>query len=200
MAEKQPLTNGSSYGATTKPATPTNGQAHSMDLLRTSSSKNPINTSSNVLLLYRMNELQAAIGSIQVGRLDGFLAKRKENYDILTEKLAGVDEIHQFESSNGVYQSSYYCKSIVLQGGVEKKRMEVIQALAAKGVGTSIYYPRPVPELTYYREKYGDAEGLFPEAAKIAYHSIALPVGPHLQPGDAEYAAEKVIETIKDVS
>ena len=149
---------------------------------------------------YRMNELQAAIGSIQVGRLDGFLAKRKENHDILTEKLAGVDEIHQFESSNGVFQSSYYCKSIVLQGGVEKKRVEVIQALAAKGVGTSIYYPRPVPELTYYREKYGDAEGLFPEAAKIAYHSIALPVGPHLQPGDAEYAAEKVIETIKDVS
>ena len=32
MAEKQPLTNGS-YGATTKPATPTG--AHSMDLLRT---------------------------------------------------------------------------------------------------------------------------------------------------------------------
>jgi dTDP-4-amino-4,6-dideoxygalactose transaminase len=146
-----------------------------------------------------MNELQAAIGSIQVDRLGGFLEKRKENYEIISGKLDEIKQIHQFESSNGNFQSSYYCKSIVLQGGLEKKRTEVIGAMTARGVGTSIYYPRPVPELTYYREKYGSSVDEFPEAAKIANHSVALPVGPHLRSGDAEYVADAVIEVIKEL-
>ena len=127
------------------------------------------------------------------------MEKRKENYEIISSKLDGINQIHQFKSSNGDFQSSYYCKGIVLQGGLEKKRVEMIEALAARGVGTSIYYPRPVPELTYYREKYGSAAGEFPVAAKIAHHSIALPVGPHLQPGDAEYVADAVIEGVKEL-
>ena len=80
MAEKQPLTNGS-YGATTKPATPTG--AHSMDLLRTSSSKNPINTSSNVLLLYRMNELQH-LGRVNFGLAVGTLLYLATNVVLFT--------------------------------------------------------------------------------------------------------------------
>ena len=81
MAEKQPLTNGSSYGATTKPSTPTG--AHSMDLLRTSSSKNPINTSSNVLLLYRMNELQH-LGRVNFGLAVGTLLYLATNVVLFT--------------------------------------------------------------------------------------------------------------------
>ena len=85
MAEKQPLTNGS-YGATmspngTKPPTPTG--AHSMDLLRTSSSKNPINTSSNVLLLYRMNELQH-LGRVNFGLAVGTLLYLATNVVLFT--------------------------------------------------------------------------------------------------------------------
>jgi dTDP-4-amino-4,6-dideoxygalactose transaminase len=82
-----------------------------------------------------------------------------------------------------------------LQNGVENKRLEIINELANRGVGTSIYYPRPVPELTYYAQKYNIPSGSFPEAAKIAYHSIALPVGPHLNEGDAEY----IVKSVKDV-
>ena len=81
MAEKQPLTNGASYGATTKPPTPTG--AHSMDLLRTSSSKNPINTSSNVLLLYRMNELQH-LGRVNFGLAVGTLLYLATNVVLFT--------------------------------------------------------------------------------------------------------------------
>ena len=84
MAEKQPLTNGSygtttPNGATTKPAT----TAHSMDLLRTSSSKNPINTSSNVLLLYRMNELQH-LGRVNFGLAVGTLLYLATNVVLFT--------------------------------------------------------------------------------------------------------------------
>ena len=149
---------------------------------------------------YRMNEVQAAIGSLQVGRLDSFLEVRRANHAAITERLADCERLDQFETTNGDFVSSYYCHSIVLKDGLETQRVEFIEALKAKGVGTSIYYPRPVPDLTYYSEKYGYQRGEYPQAARIAYHSIALPVGPHLQPGDAEYIAESVIKTIEEFS
>ena len=145
---------------------------------------------------YRMNELQAAIGICQVDRLNSFLEARKINHDIISAGLAEVNELHQFSSTGGEFQSSYYCNSVVLQNGVADKRLEIINELANRGVGTSIYYPRPVPELTYYAQKYNIPSGSFPEAAKIAYHSIALPVGPHLNEGDAEYIANEFKEVL----
>ena len=149
---------------------------------------------------YRMNEVQAAIGSLQVGRLDSFLEARRVNHTAITERLADCERLDQFETTNGDFVSSCYCHSIVLKDGLETQRVAFIEALKAKGVGTSIYYPRPVPDLTYYKEKYGYQGGEYPQAARIAYHSIALPVGPHLQPGDAEYIAESVLKTIEEFS
>jgi dTDP-4-amino-4,6-dideoxygalactose transaminase len=149
---------------------------------------------------YRMNEVQAAIGSRQVERLDSFLEARRANHSAITERLADCERLDQFETTNGDFVSSCYCHSIVLKDGLETQRVEFIESLKAKGVGTSIYYPRPVPDLTYYKEKYGYQSGDYPQASRIAYHSIALPVGPHLQAGDAEHIAESVIKTIEEFS
>jgi dTDP-4-amino-4,6-dideoxygalactose transaminase len=146
---------------------------------------------------YRMNELQAAVGVHQVRRLDSFLAARKENYETMADLLRELPEIALLQSTHGDFVSSYYCQSIVLQGPLAAKRFEFVEAMTAAGVGTSIYYPRPVPEFTYYRQKYGSAAGEFPNAANIANASVALPVGPHLKPGDAAYIAKTVKETIQ---
>jgi len=47
--------------------------------------------------------------------------------------------------------------------------------------------------MTYYQKKYGYGEDSFRNAARISHTSIALPVGPHLDPTDMEY----IIATIK---
>ena len=142
---------------------------------------------------YRMNEIQAAIGIEQLKRMDIFLEKREINYRALEKGLNEIDEIILFESTNGEFKSSYYCLSAVLLGPLRGKRFEIVQYLKERGVGTSVYYPRPVPHLTYYKEKYGYEKESYPNASAISYGSIALPVGPHLGFEDMEY----IIETIK---
>ncbi len=70
-------------------------------------------------------------------------------------------------------------------------------ALGEAGVGTSLYYPQPVPRMQYYREKYGYDAAAYPNAEAISDGSIALPVGPHLEDGDAAYigaATRRAIE------
>lgn len=148
---------------------------------------------------YRLNEIQAAIGIEQLKRVNAFLKKRKSNYAILQDKLSGIDEIKLFKSSHGDYQSSYYCFSVLLSERLAKKRLEIIYYLKERGVGTSIYYPRPVPHFTYYKQKYGYPENTFPVASRISKNSIAFPVGPHLNSADMVYIVKELKNAIKKV-
>ena len=72
--------------------------------------------------------------------------------------------------------------------------------LNAAGVGTSVYYPHPIPRLVYYREKYGEDLARFPNAARISDQSIALPVGPHLGVDDMNYIAHELTTIVRDLT
>ena len=148
---------------------------------------------------YRMNEIQAALGIEQVKRMNEFLKQRKLNYERLYDGLKEIDEIFLFQSSHGDYQSSYYCLSMLLNESLVKKRFEIVDYLKGHGVGTSVYYPHPVPHLTYYNEKYGYSEETYPVAAMISNSSIALPVGPHLNIEDMDYIIASISKAIKEV-
>jgi len=148
---------------------------------------------------YRMNEIQAVLGIEQVKRMNGFLKQRKLNYERLYEGLKEIDEITLFQSSHGDYQSSYYCLSMLLDDSLVKKRFEIVDYLKGHGVGTSVYYPHPVPHLTYYKEKYDYGEETYPVAAMISNGSIALPVGPHLGIEDMDYIVQTVKQSIHEI-
>jgi dTDP-4-amino-4,6-dideoxygalactose transaminase len=113
--------------------------------------------------------------------------------------LREIDEISLLESSNGIYQSSYYCLSILLGKRLADSRFELVSKLNKAGVGTSVYYPKAVPDLTYYRDKYGFKPGRFPNASWISDASIALPVGAHLNEDDMVYIADTVRSAISEL-
>jgi len=129
---------------------------------------------------YRMNEIEAALGLAQIKRMDGFLAARERNWRSLSARLAGIPGVTLFEDAAGRFVGSRYCLSVILSAELAAHRPEIIAAMKAQEIGTSIYYPRPVPAMTYYREKYRLDPAAFPVAELISTRSIALPVGPHL--------------------
>jgi dTDP-4-amino-4,6-dideoxygalactose transaminase len=147
-------------------------------------------------LNYRMSDINAALGRTQLGRIEEILERRGRNFAILKESLDGVDDLVTLDSPSSDFVNSHYCLSIVLRGKLGEKRNAIIAQLRAFGIGTSIYYPQPVPRMTFYRQKYGYDPGAFPNATAISDHGIALPVGPHLEPDDMEYIAETLIELV----
>ncbi|NDV27160.1 DegT/DnrJ/EryC1/StrS aminotransferase family protein [Desulfovibrio sp. JC010] len=148
---------------------------------------------------YRMNEMQAAIGIEQMKRIDGFLEKRKANYDTLYAGLENIDGVTLFEKPGADFENSHYCLSIILDEKMRADRSKLVKAINDKGVGTSVYYPSPVPYFTYYKEKYPVTGDEYPVASAISYGSIALPVGPHLGAEDMEYVAEMVKKSVGEV-
>lgn len=150
-------------------------------------------------LNYRLNELGAALGIEQMKRADGFLKKRKDNHAALTDGLKTIDEIELLQSSHDGYQSSYFCQTMLLKEPLHAKRFEIVNYLKEHGVGTSIYYPIPLPHLTYYKNKYGYNDADFPVAARISGSSIALPVGPHVSGEDIDYMVSTIKNAIAEV-
>ncbi len=149
-------------------------------------------------LNYRMSELQAAIGRVQLTYLPEILSRRKANFTRLQEHiLDAYPDLIILDSDSPDAVNSYYCLTVILDAQNAARRLEIISRLNAQGIGTSIYYPAPVPAMTYYREKYGYTEGDFPHASRISYDSIALPVGPHLDIDDVDYIGRCLREALK---
>ncbi len=141
-------------------------------------------------LNYRMSEMQAALGRGQLRRLGENLERRQANFARLRENLADLEGIRILDVKDEKEASSHYCLSVVLEGGLRERRSQILAQLQREGVGTSIYYPHPVPRLTYYRSKYGFSPQTYPQALAISDGSIALPVGPHLTPSDMDSIAQ----------
>ncbi len=144
---------------------------------------------------YRMSEIHAAMGIEQMKRLPGFLQQRRVNYEALATGLRALPEIDLLQSSHDGFESSYYCQLMLLNAARAARRPEIMAQLKDRGVGTSIYYPQPVPRMTYYRDKYGYDPARFPNATRISDAGIALPVGPHLNEEDMAY----IVAQVKDV-
>ncbi|WP_454021056.1 DegT/DnrJ/EryC1/StrS family aminotransferase [Azospirillum sp. Marseille-Q6669] len=133
---------------------------------------------------YRMNEVEAAVGLVQLDKLDSHQAAREANFNALRGALSDIEEVTVFAPVRGKARSSHYCLNAVLPRDGRIDRDLVVAELKAAGIGTSVHYPCAVPLMTYYREKYGHRPGQFPVAEWLAAQTISLPVGPHL-PDDA---------------
>ncbi len=137
-------------------------------------------------LNYRMSEMQAALGTSQLQRMEENLARRAENHARLRaglEKIPGVRVLHDDDPKK---VDSHYALSMVIDDAQDGFRDAVVRKLNQKGIGTSIYYPHPVPRMAYYRNKYGYDASAYPGAECVSDCGIALPVGVHVGLADMD--------------
>jgi perosamine synthetase len=149
---------------------------------------------------YRMNEIGAAIGLVQLNKLREFLAQRRRNALVVRETLSETPLIGLLPDGDDRRVHANYCVIGVLAPSHEAKRDQLLLDLRARGVGLSVHYPVPIPLSTYYRDRYGYAPGEFPQAERISNASIAIPVGPHLGERDARRLAVVIQEALEGVS
>lgn len=125
----------------------------------------------------RMDEIQAAILSVHLRRLPKDISKRKNIADYYIERLSSLAPnvstpvFHPREySTNQVYYV------FVLQ---VKNRDKLVNHLEKNGIGTEVYYPRPLhlqPCFSYLGYKVGD----FPVAEAVCSSAVAIPFYPDL--------------------
>jgi dTDP-4-amino-4,6-dideoxygalactose transaminase len=124
---------------------------------------------------YRLTDIAAAIGLVQLRRLDGFTERRRRNAEYLSAHLRGV--ICPPEPVEG---SAHVWHQYAVR--VPSGRDDLASWLEQHGIATAVHYPRPLPTHPLYRSLgYSDAD--LPNARRIAGEVLSLPVH-HLLSGD----------------
>lgn len=144
---------------------------------------------------YRMTEMQAAMGIVQLQKLPKNLEKRRENAAILTEKLRRTKKLMlPFETENR--RHAWHLYTVRVKGANRGKRNKIIEYLRSKRVSADVYYPTPVHLLPYYRRVFGFKKGMLPNAEKASSQVISLPVHPRLTPEDLDSIAKTLKKSL----
>ena len=129
---------------------------------------------------YRMDELRAAMGLVQLERLEGWNRRRKElsdHYlDVISDRLSVVKT--PFAKR---HETSAHLMPIILPEEVD--RHKVMDVLRQNGVQSSIHYP-PVHRFSFYQELFPNVS--LPKTEHFAARELTLPLHPGLNESDVE--------------
>jgi len=121
---------------------------------------------------YRLNELNAALGVAQMGRLEALLAARQQVADWYGQRLAGVVGVQPPVVADTTSRTSWFV--YVVQLAPEHDRRQVMAELDRAGVPTRPYF-RPIHLQPYFVERFGYQPGDFPVAEDLGRRRLALP-------------------------
>jgi perosamine synthetase len=123
---------------------------------------------------YRLSEINAAIGVVQVNRLDEILEQRRRVAHLYIDRLMTnrflilptlADDTHM----------SWFVFVVRLNDLFEPgDRDEVMKQLRAEGIGCNSYFP-PIHLQPYMVEKFGFTPGAFPICEYVSARTLALP-------------------------
>ncbi|MFT6866807.1 MAG: dTDP-4-amino-4,6-dideoxygalactose transaminase [Cyclobacteriaceae bacterium] len=125
----------------------------------------------------RMDTIQAAILSVKLSYLDGWVKKRNQIAKQYTESLKGV-------ISSTIPQGHYHAFHLFVIRPKNRGKLE--EAFIAEGIGHGVHYPTPLPLVAAYAYK-GHTSSHFPIANMLSQEIISLPIFP-------EMSAEHVVK------
>ena len=142
---------------------------------------------------YRITDIQAAIGLVQLERLDGMLADRAKVAGWYRDALAGVEGLGlPCEDAGGDVRGWFVFVAQLPRGAA---RDDVMAGLRAAGVQSKPYLPA-IHLMSFYRERFGYRPGEFPVCEDVADRSLALPFFPAMTEGQVARVAEALARVL----
>ena len=141
---------------------------------------------------YRMTDVLAAIGRAQIAKLDKFTLARRTTARRFDKGLAGLTGI-VLPSTEAGRSHVYHQYTIRITPDFNLSRAELVAALKARGVGTGVYYPKPLHHYPHVAAL-GYEHDQFPHAVRAAAEVLSLPVHPGVSASDANLIIESIRE------
>ena len=142
---------------------------------------------------YRMTEIAAAIGLVQLNKLDSFIVRRRHNAALLTQGLGAVDSVTPpIEGPDRLH--TYYQYILRLETGYPKPRSELMGLLEKEGIASKPSYPMPLYQQKALKGKVKArkckvAEDVLPRLMELPVHPLVPRSG-----------LETAIEVVKSAS
>jgi perosamine synthetase len=136
---------------------------------------------------YRMTDLAAAIGRVQMTRLNEITRKRRANAAFYDAELASIPGLTPpFVPPGSMHVYHQYSILIDPEHTANGAGRDAVRAaLTAAGIASGIYYPKPL-HLHPLFAPLGYGPGDFPVAERVSRQILALPIHPRLERGQLE--------------
>jgi perosamine synthetase len=141
---------------------------------------------------YRLDEMSAALGLVQLKRLESIIEKREEIARLYDQKLGNCDWIRLPPRKNTVRQSWFV---YVVQLDKTIDRDKVMKYLQGNGVGCRPYFS-PIHLQPFYRKTFGYRGGEFPITEQVARSTLALPFHTLLGGEEIDYVVEQLTKAV----
>lgn len=147
---------------------------------------------------YRLTDIQAALASSQLKKLDAFLELRKRYASLYNKAFENMNTVvvpYQNENSSSSWH--LYILRLELEH-LTASRKEIFNDLTKENIGVNVHY-LPVYLLPYYQEL-GYEKGICPQAEMLYEEIITLPLFPAMTENDVNDVIQAVIKVITTYS
>jgi dTDP-4-amino-4,6-dideoxygalactose transaminase len=132
----------------------------------------------------RMTDVSAAIGRVQLGRLEEWTEARRANADRFDAAFKGLETV---AAPPVVPGARHVYHQYTIRIPADRDRAQAL--LAEDGIGSAVYYPTPIHRLL----PYAGVDVDLPETDRAAAEVLSIPVHPSLSGEDLERIAAAVI-------
>lgn len=138
-----------------------------------------------------LTDLQAAIGLVQLQRLDGFQERREALADRYASNLGHIPGIRFLKTLECVRHARHLYPVLLDPDALTISRASFSKEMQGLGIQTSVHFI-PLHLQTYYRERWGYEPGVFPVAESAYDRLLTLPIYPKMSEDDADRVADAV--------
>jgi dTDP-4-amino-4,6-dideoxygalactose transaminase len=141
----------------------------------------------------KMNEVQAAMGLLQLKYIEDIIEKRKILSNLYKKYLKNISGIRFLEDLKGVKHNYSYFPIFVNEKQYGISRNELFEKLKKEKIFARRYFYPLISQFPIYRNFDSAEQGTLEVAEKITDQVICLPIYPDLEP----YIVEKICNIIK---
>lgn len=135
---------------------------------------------------YRLSDIQAALGVVQMQRLDDILAQRARVAALYRQRLADESRVSLMHIRADVAISWFVFVVRLTDDYTLAQRDAILAGLTERGIGCNNYFT-PIHLQPYYVEAYGHQPGDFPITESLSQRTIALPFHNRLTPDEVDH-------------
>jgi perosamine synthetase len=141
---------------------------------------------------YRMTEFSAALGLVQLKKLDEFNKKRRINAKLLTKGLCSLQGLTPPYVEKDV-KHVFHQYVMRVEDTYPKDRDELATHLDVRGVGVAVHYPMPIYMQPLY-QKLGYGGTVCPVSEEVCGRVLSLPVHPLVDMSSIKYVLDILID------
>jgi perosamine synthetase len=142
---------------------------------------------------YRLDEMSAALGRVQLGRLDEILEKRARVAGWYNERLAEIPGVKAPQVLDNTTRMSWFVYVVRFSPEVDRDRLA--QALGKRGIPARPYFI-PIHLQPYMVERFGYRPGDFPITEDLGRRGMALPFSGVMNEGQVDQVCRAVGECL----